>query len=243
MLNLVASIGVWAGFISVLLVGLAGPIYRFGVLPLEAALGGMALAGLVGLVVAVLALIIIIARFMGASVGLGTPALSLFFGGAAAFFVLSFLMEARSVPPIHDITTDTANPPAFVAVASLRGEGDHPVAYDGAEVAALQSAHYTEIRPLNVSRSTADTFAAALEQVEELGWTLVDANEGEGRIEAFESTMWWGFTDDVVIRVRSDGAGSIVDLRSKSRVGQSDLGVNAARIDAFLAGLERRLAE
>ena len=59
----------------------------------------------------------------------------------------------------------------------------------------------------------------------------------EGRLEATARTRWFGFRDDVVVRVRPDGAGSRVDVRSVSRVGRSDLGTNARRIRGFMDAL------
>jgi uncharacterized protein (DUF1499 family) len=58
-------------------------------------------------------------------------------------------------------------------------------------------------------------------------------------VEATDTTFWFGFKDDVVVRVRAaeNGGGSIVDVRSVSRVGQSDLGLNAKRIGSILDGL------
>jgi uncharacterized protein (DUF1499 family) len=56
-----------------------------------------------------------------------------------------------------------------------------------------------------------------------------------GLVEATATTFWFGFKDDVVVRVVANAAGSRIDIRSVSRVGQSDIGANAARIEKFLA--------
>jgi uncharacterized protein (DUF1499 family) len=69
---------------------------------------------------------------------------------------------------------------------------------------------------------------------------VVASDPAAGRIEANETTRWFRFTDDVVIRVAPDGAGSRVDVRSVSRVGRSDFGVNAGRIRAYTAALKAR---
>ena len=88
-----------------------------------------------------------------------------------------------------------------------------------------------------------DAFDRTLKVAQSMGWDMVDSNKAEGRIEASESTFWYGFTDDIVIRVGPAGdgaeAGSRIDMRSLSRWGRSDLGINAARIRAFMAAVEK----
>jgi uncharacterized protein (DUF1499 family) len=145
------------------------------------------------------------------------------------------MLKARSVPAIHDITTDWENPPAFSAVAPLRRGAPNPVEYGGAAVADQQRKAYPDIQPMLVDASPARTFERALEAAREMGWEIVDANPAQGRIEATATTLWFGFKDDVVIRVSATDSGSRIDLRSLSRVGRSDVGANAARIRAYLA--------
>ncbi len=77
-------------------------------------------------------------------------------------------------------------------------------------------------------------FERALGIARDLGWSIVAAVPEEGRIEASDRSFWFGFIDDVVIRIRSHPSGSLVDIRSASRAGVSDLGVNAARIQTFI---------
>ena len=66
---------------------------------------------------------------------------------------------------------------------------------------------------------------------------LVAAEAADGRIEATDTTFWFGFKDDVVVRVQPADNGSRIDVRSESRVGKSDVGTNARRIRAYLAKL------
>jgi len=66
-----------------------------------------------------------------------------------------------------------------------------------------------------------------------MGWRVVSSAPAEGRLEASDTTRWFGFTDDIVVRVTAAPNGSRIDVRSASRVGRSDLGVNARRIRAF----------
>jgi uncharacterized protein (DUF1499 family) len=147
-----------------------------------------------------------------------------------------------SVPYIHDITTDTENPPQFVAAAKLRKEGDHPVSYDGPEVAAEQKRAFPDLVPLVTKAPKERVFEAAQAAAAASGLTVVEAVPLEGRIEATQTSFWYGFTDDMVVRITETPEGTRVDVRSKSRVGRSDLGQNAKRVRTFLAKLRAELA-
>jgi uncharacterized protein (DUF1499 family) len=155
---------------------------------------------------------------------------------------LSYLHTARSVPPIHDIATDTDDPPAFETLVPLRADAPNPVTYGGPAVAAQQRDAYPDIVPADYSVAPEVVFEAALATAREMGWTIVATDEAAGRIEAFDRTFWFGFTDDIVIRVRPTDAGSRVDVRSTSRVGVGDLGTNAARIRAYLEELDEQMS-
>ena len=154
---------------------------------------------------------------------------------------LTMYQRAQSVPRIHDITTDTVNPPEFVAVAPLRADAPNPVEYQGEEIARQQREAYPDIVSFETDAHNAIVFDHALALVEQFGWELVAADADTGRIEATDTTFWFGFKDDVVIRIRSTDIGSVVDVRSKSRVGLSDVGANAARIRRFLDALDERI--
>jgi uncharacterized protein (DUF1499 family) len=112
----------------------------------------------------------------------------------------------------------------------LRPEGSNPVEYGGAEVAANQRAVHPEVQPIITELPQDQAFARALQVAEDMGWDIVAQNASTGVIEAVDTTTFFRFKDDVVIRARPNGQGSRVDLRSRSRVGLSDLGKNAARI-------------
>lgn len=150
---------------------------------------------------------------------------------------LNWLRTASQVPPIHDITTDTQNPPQFVAVLPLRKNARNSAQYAGPEVAALQAKAYPHIVPMLLNIPTGQAFQYASSAAREMGWFIVDENPGAGRIEATATTRWFGFKDDVVIRITPAEQGSRVDVRSVSRVGVSDLGTNARRIEAYLKRL------
>jgi uncharacterized protein (DUF1499 family) len=147
------------------------------------------------------------------------------------------------VPPIHDITTDFEHPPEFVAIAPLRANAPNGVAYGGPEVAAQQQKGFPDIGPLRFAKSPADVFPAALAAAQGVGWQIVNTAAEQGRIEASLRSLFFGFIDDVVIRVAADGAGTRVDVRSASRVGGSDLGANARHVRAYLAALKARVGD
>ena len=150
-------------------------------------------------------------------------------------FPLAALLSGGGAPPIHDITTDTDNPPAFVAAVPLNAPGRTD--YDPA-VAEQQLAAYPDLAPAMLPAAPAAAFDRALAVVGDMGWELLADDAGDLRIEATDRTFWFGFPDDVVVRVTADGeAGSRVDVRSLSRVGGGDLGVNARRVREFVAAL------
>ena len=142
---------------------------------------------------------------------------------------------ARSVPPIHDITTDVNNPPQFVAVAPLRADAPNPIEYEGAEIARQQQQAYPDLRPVLLDMPLDRAFQRALDVAEDQGWEIVEANPSQGRIEATDRTFWFGFYDDVVIRLTPVEGRTVLDVRSKSRVGRGDVGANARRIREYLA--------
>jgi len=180
------------------------------------------------------------ARRTGATIAMGL--LGIIIGGTAIYVPWSWKQTLDAHPYIHDITTDLDNPPAFVAVASVRSESDHPVAYDGPEVAAQQREAYPELQPLLVSADAATVFAAAKKVVDSMGMELVDASESDLRVEATQTSFFYGFKDDIVVRIVAlPDATTRVDVRSKSRVGRSDIGQNAKRIKTYLAKLESEL--
>lgn len=177
--------------------------------------------------------------------GAGPRGFVLSIAGLAAAFLVFWIpyaeqRQARQLPPIHDITTDTQNPPPLVAALPLRAGAPNSPIYGGPKIAALQEKAYPDIRTLVLPVPPAQAFARALSVVKALGWRI-DAQDGPaGRIEATDTTFWFGFKDDAVIRIAAgaDG-GSRVDIRSVSRIGRSDVGTNARRIRTFVAAMKR----
>ncbi len=159
-------------------------------------------------------------------------------GGLAAGVPWWQLQQARALPPIHDISTDTRDPPQFVAILPLRADAPNPVEYGGEEIAAQQRAAYPKVVPLRLKAPPKAVFARALDSARAMGWEIVAADAGSGRIEATATTLMFGFKDDVVVRIRAEGKGSVVDVRSLSRVGRSDIGANARRIRTYMGHLQ-----
>ena len=146
--------------------------------------------------------------------------------------------RAKSVPPIHDISTDTVDPPGFVTLLEVRNKSPNGSAYGGAAIAEQQRKAYADLKPLDVASPPGEAVQKAIDAARAMKWEVVGSDAAAGRIEATDTTWWFGFKDDVVIRVRPNGEGSRVDVRSVSRVGRSDLGANAQRIRDYLAKLK-----
>jgi uncharacterized protein (DUF1499 family) len=156
--------------------------------------------------------------------------------GAAMIAALFLLAPAGGAVPIHDISTDLSDPPEFVALARVEANRDRDLSYPHGppDTADLQRQHYPDLVTIDLDREPAQTLAKVEEAARALGWTMVEVDEESGRVEAYETTSLFRFVDDVVVRVRpAAGGGSLVDVRSTSRVGQSDLGANAERIRAL----------
>lgn len=150
-------------------------------------------------------------------------------------FPVAAIASAKGAPAIHDVSTDTDDPPAFVAAIPERTVNAAPNStdWDPATV-PLQKAAFPDLQPLVLDVAPATAFARAEAAVHSMGWALLDAAPDEGRIEATDTTLLFGFQDDIVVRVRPEGTGSRVDVRSCSRVGGGDLGTNAKRIRRYL---------
>jgi len=150
--------------------------------------------------------------------------------------------QARRVPAIHDITTDTEHPPTFVALATARAAAPNGLAYAGAAVAAAQQQAYPDIVPYRPPLPPATLFAQAAMVARDAGWEIVAVDPQQGRIEATDTSLLFGFKDDIVIRITPYERASQLDIRSMSRVGRSDVGVNAQRIRRFLTRLKAAIA-
>jgi len=234
---LVAYAALAFGLLACLLLLIGGPGYRLDLWGLGfGLLGVMRYALFLGSAAVVVALIaLVVPRLRRDRVGALAAALAL--GVIAVAVPLGVRSMAADVPPIHDITTDTGNPPQFVAIVERRADAPNPPEYAGEDTARQQRQAYPDLETLRIDAPPEQVFDRALAAAREMGWEIVAAAAADGRIEATATTPWYGFNDDVVIRIRAEGEGSRLDIRSKSRVGRSDLGANARRIRAFLGTL------
>ncbi|MEO0436330.1 MAG: DUF1499 domain-containing protein [Pseudomonadota bacterium] len=224
----------WAGYLAwffLLLIPLAVLVVRVGAW--EQGLPLYALASLLSLILlALFALLFLLPRFYESRSAIVKRALPAIPGSITMVLAL----QGGSVPAIHDITTDVEDPPVFETAQALRGEDSNSLDIKP-DVIEIQMQAYPDLAPFSSPRAYASTYNLALTTARELGWEITREDPNAGFIEAVETTSIMQFKDDIVIRVRTSEEGSLVDLRSVSRVGQSDLGANAARIQRFLAAL------
>ncbi|GAA60431.1 hypothetical protein P20652_2297 [Pseudoalteromonas sp. BSi20652] len=227
--------------IAFLLVLLPGPLYKFGIVELGIAFAGFKYGVYAG--GAALVLLIVQALFMRKTLTLSSGVIALVFSVVAIAMPLNMMNKAEGVPAIHDISTDLVNPPKFVAIAPLRANASNPVEYAGEETAIQQRKAYPELVTLSFAQSKADLMTASEQAFKNLGFAVVSANTTTGILEATDTTTWFGFKDDVVVRIVDEGSERFVDIRSKSRVGRSDLGKNAERIHTLIDELNAVLTK
>jgi len=231
-----AILALVVAIVALVLLAASGFGYRSELWTLRTAFSMLRWGAYLGVVAAIVALIgMLTTRPVGRA---SAPfAVALLLALVAAGLPWSWKQKAGNVPPIHDITTDTQDPPTFVAVLPLRATARNSATYAGDSIAVQQRAAYPDVIPVQLAIPPAQAFGRAREAAESMGWEMVAADSSAGRIEATATTRWFGFKDDVVIRVRPAGVGSRVDVRSVSRVGGSDVGANAERIRAYVQRL------
>jgi uncharacterized protein (DUF1499 family) len=191
----------------------SGPGVRLGLWPYGTGFMLMRIAAYAGLGAAVLATALLLARRRRSTALL----LPLVIGLATAAVPFQLLRQARAVPPINDISTAGDTAPA---------------------VAEQQRRAYPDIGPVTLQGSAEASFNKALQAAREAGWEIVSADPAAGRIHAVATTFWFGFKDDVTVRVTAQEGASRIDVRSRSRVGRGDAGTNARRVRAYLKRLQ-----
>ncbi|WP_372614804.1 DUF1499 domain-containing protein [Halomonas sp.] len=233
-------IGMILLLLAALSIAAAGPAYRLGLLPLGDAFSMLRYGAFIGLAAAAIGLV---AMIMAAIAGRLGRLLSSGLLVVASLVIVAVpwlqVQKAQGVPPIHDITTDTRDPPAFQALVPAREAAPNAVDYPGEATARQQEEAYPEIQPRLLDAPLERVREAAQAEILESGWELVAVTDTI--LEATATTLWFGFKDDVVVRLTDTQEGVRVDMRSASRLGTSDVGTNAARIQAYLAALARRL--
>ena len=212
--------------LAILLLAVSGPGTRGGLWSLRVGVGLFAGAMLAGLAAAGAATVgLVLPQLRTRSIAILLASLAL--GIASAAVPLDYIRRVKTLPYINDISTDTERPPQFSPPK------EYP-SYFG----ELQQIGYPELHSLEVGLPPQRAFAHAAATAEQEGWEITARDEATGTIEAVATTRWFGFKDDVAIRITPAGAGSRVDMRSKSRVGRSDAGTNASRIREFLQAFQ-----
>jgi uncharacterized protein (DUF1499 family) len=217
---------------------LAGPAYRAEILTLAPAIQTMRWAATValgGAAVALVAVLLLIARPVvpGAR---GRAAIALLVNLIVAAPPLYMYWQLQHLPKIHDISTSPTNPPAFEAVLPLRKGARNAIDYP-ASTAAEQLKGYPDIGPLTLPLAPPVAFERAVQAARAMGWDIVATAPEKLRLEATDTTLLFGFKDDIVVRVTPQANGSVVDVRSLSRVGGSDFGTNAKRVRTYMKRL------
>jgi uncharacterized protein (DUF1499 family) len=235
-----SMLGFWLSLAGVVGIILSPLGFRFGLwdfaFALRKVLAGATLSGVAGFVLCLLA--IVVAKMSGVRFDGSRAWTGLLIGAIFAGYVLLQLKTVKRLPMIHDITTDTANPPIFVALADARKAAPNGIEYKGAEIANQQKQAYADIAPYISALPPAQLFAKAESATRAAGWEIVAADAQAGRIEATATTLIYAFKDDIVIRIAAKDSGSQLDMRSMSRVGLSDVGANAKRIREFFSSLK-----
>ncbi|HET6724893.1 MAG TPA: DUF1499 domain-containing protein, partial [Gammaproteobacteria bacterium] len=223
----------WLGFalaiVGAIMVLVAGPGYRGAFWGLGTAFSMIRWGAYCGGAGAILSLLGAILLFIGPMRRWRVMAiLGVIIGALAIGVPWWWARHAHNVPPIHDISTDTANPPAFdAALLAARKNAVNSPTYGGAEVASQQVKAYPDIKPVLLDATPDRVFKTALAIVKGNDWTVHAADPAIHKIDATATTLWFGFKDDVVIRIRPHDGGSVFDMRSESRIGRSDVGKNA----------------
>jgi uncharacterized protein (DUF1499 family)/uncharacterized membrane protein (DUF485 family) len=212
-------------------------LHRFAGLGTPAAVNLIGVS-VIGMAIAVIIAVISLVRiWFGGQIGAAQDFGAIALGLIGLALPVYFLSKLVLLPPLTDVQTSPADPLQFTVLSADRPRDANPLTNPDAEKAELQAEAYPDIGPMYLERSAPEVYALVNEAVGRLGWTVVvnetPGESGVGRIEATDSTMILGFTDDVVVRVKGDDAHTLIDMRSVSRYGMHDFGTNADRIRAF----------
>lgn len=239
----IASWGLRLGLLGLVLLVAGVAINRLAPASFQIALGALALGALVGVLAILVSAIGLIVTLISGRKGVRKAIVGLLLGLGVAAPVAQGMIIGTQVPRIHDISTDLANPPQFEALVGNRGDYANTLDRKSpADLVALQKQAYPDIRTVTINMAPGKVFDAALATARDMGWEIIDTDPQGGRIEATATTLLMQFRDDVVIRITgTPEGGSAVDMRSVSRVGESDLGANANRIRTYMVALKQKL--
>jgi uncharacterized protein (DUF1499 family) len=230
-------VALWTAVAAVLLLGASGPLYQLGLWSLTSGYNGVRLA--VGLA-AIALMPALVTLWMAVRVHSLRPLAAATLSLAIALFTIIVpvheALRSRAAAPLHDVTTDLRNPPMFQALLDVQQASSQP---RPVRLDTLQVRAYPDIGPLVLPVTLDMAFEEALETLSELDWPIADGNEDEGLIEATVHSPWFGFKDDLVVRLTPLEGQTRVDVRSVSRDGRDDGGRNAAHVREFLEELKR----
>ncbi len=216
-----------AGLLLLLCVSVVG--LRIELIPFKAFGGVFGLSLLASLM---LALIVLFKFITATHTNIQYAIVGLIIALATVGGVAYLLKQVSSVPRIHDITTNLTDIPQFTKALEQRKASDNSLVHDE-KVAKQQRAAYPDLATLSSQLSFDESVKKATKIAQQLGWRVHFLDEKNGLIEATHISTLFGFVDDIIIRIKYADGQSQIDLRSASRVGESDLGANAKRIKAF----------
>ena len=215
-------------------------VFRLGLMDFRLPFLALVFGAVLALVALGLSLVVVLRQ--GDKAVKGRARLNILISVLVLFFPLSAVISGGDAPVIHDITTDTDNPPVFREMPNVRSKNDNTLAIKP-DVIEIQKQAYPDLGPLFTDVPRPILYAKTLELVEASGWDIISEDTRLGEIEAVATTPGFGFKDDVMIRISPDAKSNRVDMRSVSRAGQGDLGANAKRIQKFLAELDLSLQQ
>lgn len=234
---MIAILGLILAVAALSMAGMAVIGYRDGELHFVSALKNFEWAAYVAGVAMILSLAgLWLSRRAGSKQSLIAGLLGLLLCLPLVVFIVNFEIAALIYPPINDITTDVEDPPSFWDVPN-------PVTYPGDQVAELQRQGYPDLKPLELSIDTTQSFKLASAVAHDMDWEIVAENTNEMQIEAVARSFLFGFEDYIAIRLQDNNGHTRVDVRSHSRLGRIDRGVNAKRIRAYLTALEKQVVK
>ncbi len=213
---------------------------RLGILPFEVAFYGFGFGLILSSLVALIGTGTVFKRLARKETVAQTLIISLVAALPLTGVLATVGIAGFKAPAIHDITTDVNDPPMFSVAQAHRRPGENSLEYRGEELIALQTQAYPDIKTIYLPGTQDQGMAAVRSVIDALGWQVLGEDKAQGHIEAVDITPIMGFADDIAIRVRSLNEGVLIDLRSVSRVGVSDLGANAKRIERFTKELKIR---
>ena len=201
--------------------------------------GAMALAGLSVLFAFVAMAVIWRTGFRGIGLAVGGLVLS----GLLLVYPAYLAVQARTVPPVADISTDLDGPPAFLLSDKARaGRHGHVPGAMTAAAKDLETRLYPDLDTLTIDADVDEVFAAVRKIVRKRHWEIVDevepSEQEAGRIDAVAKTLVMGFPADIAIRVRQSGDQTQVDVRSTARAGWQEPGSNAARVQNLIEDID-----